>query len=143
MTTTVIVMLATLALCGACFIRNCPPGGKRSVDLMARGTLPCLTCGPGNEGQCVGPKTCCGPFGCYMGTDETLVCLKENERTTACEIRGQSCGARAQGNCVAEGICCDSKACAMNDKCRTSGDDTSSAELLSLLNKILQGSDLE
>lgn len=35
------------------------------------------------------------------------------------------------------------EACAMNDKCRTSGDDTSSAELLSLLNKILQGSDLE
>lgn len=67
----------------------------------------CLSCGPDNTGQCIGPSICCVPFGCYIGTPETRVCQKENERRQACEITGEPCGSRGQGNCVANGICCD------------------------------------
>ena len=68
-----------------------------------------MPCGPGNQGQCVGPNICCGSFGCYFGTIESSVCEKENESTQPCRVRGDACGTRSQGNCVADGLCCDSR----------------------------------
>ncbi|XP_060607704.1 terepressin/terephysin-like [Ruditapes philippinarum] len=137
--TSFVIMLSSTT--NGCFIRNCPPGGKRSLDVVSRGTIPCLSCGPANSGQCVGPNICCGSFGCYFGTSETQICQKENERTIACEIRGEPCGARGQGSCVTDGICCDSSACSFNDKCVAGSQD--SLQLISLLNKILQTGDLD
>ncbi|XP_052772952.1 conopressin/neurophysin-like [Mya arenaria] len=125
-----------------CFIRNCPPGGKRSMDLVSRASVPCLQCGPGGLGQCVGPQICCGPFGCYISTAEAEICAKEDERGMACEVRGEPCGARGQGSCVANGICCDSKACSMNERCRRASDE-GGVQLITLLNRILEGGDLE
>lgn len=67
-----------------------------------------MACGPDLSGQCIGPDICCGPFGCYLGTEESSICQKENESTHACEVQGDPCGSRDQGNCVGNGICCDS-----------------------------------
>lgn len=136
-----IVFVLVLGTASGCFIRNCPPGGKRSIDLMTRGTLPCLSCGPQNSGQCIGPSICCGSFGCYFGTEETQICLTENDRSTPCQINGEPCGARGQGYCVSDGICCDSSACSFNDKCVR--ETRNSIQLISLLNKILQNGEYE
>ena len=67
----------------------------------------CLSCGPGNTGQCIGPNICCGAFGCYFGTPEAHVCAKENDSSTPCQVNGGTCGTRGQGNCVSDGVCCD------------------------------------
>ncbi|ESO90380.1 hypothetical protein LOTGIDRAFT_53893, partial [Lottia gigantea] len=91
----------------SCFIRNCPTGGKRAIEASEIGHK-CMSCGPGNVGQCVGPNICCGRFGCYIGTKETEICEHENDSTVACRVEGKLCGSRQQGQCVANGICCDS-----------------------------------
>ncbi|XP_012939782.1 lys-conopressin preprohormone isoform X1 [Aplysia californica] len=132
----------------ACFIRNCPKGGKRSMDMQLLGQRQCMACGPDGIGQCVGPNICCSPhFGCHIGTPETEICQKENQSTSPCSVRGETCGYRDSGNCVANGICCDSESCAANDRCRlrkeTSRigfDDTQSsrAEVLKLIQKLLR-----
>ena len=70
-----------------------------------------MACGPDLSGQCIGPDICCGPFGCYLGTEESSICQKENESTHACEVQGDPCGSRDQGNCMGNGICCDSGKC--------------------------------
>ncbi|XP_048746976.1 terepressin/terephysin-like [Ostrea edulis] len=126
----VLLVLATLSSC--CFLRNCPPGGKRSMDIMSQPAKECMSCGPGLQGQCVGANICCGPFGCEMGTSESSVCSKENESTTACAVSGPPCGSRNQGNCVADGICCDSGACSFNNKCK-SNIERRDAQIFSLL----------
>lgn len=124
----------------ACFIRNCPPGGKRSMDILPRASRQCMACGPTLEGQCVGPSICCGSFGCLFGTQEAFVCEKENDSTSPCEVRGEACGARGQGNCVASGICCDAGACSFNSKCRANST-KGNQQLLTLLNQLLQNGD--
>lgn len=136
------VVLLFWSSTNACFIRNCPKGGKRSVDMFSVESTPCLSCGPGNTGQCFGPNICCGPFGCYIGTRETHVCLSEDQRPEACLIKGEPCGSNDRGFCAADKICCDSDACSHNEKCdKNSAHD--SMQLISLLNKILQTSDYD
>lgn len=125
-----LLMFTTLSSC--CFIRNCPPGGKRSMGIVSQPTKECMSCGPGLLGQCVGPDICCGPFGCQMGTSESNICGKENESTTACAISGPPCGSRNQGNCVADGICCDTGACSFNTKCKLNSEPRD-VQILSLL----------
>ncbi|XP_041369376.1 conopressin/neurophysin-like [Gigantopelta aegis] len=124
----------------ACFIRNCPPGGKRSVEVDTPNERQCMSCGPGNTGQCVGPDICCGDFGCMMGTREAAVCEKENENTVPCVTRGEVCGSRGQGRCVADQICCDAGACSFNHKCKRRDSEklrTTREELLQLVQKLL------
>ncbi|KAL3863814.1 hypothetical protein ACJMK2_005544 [Sinanodonta woodiana] len=135
-----LVTLVTLVTYGAkgCFLRNCPLGGKRTIPT---GVRPCQSCGPNNNGQCVGPNICCGDFGCYIGTRETAICEKENESVQPCERRGQSCGTRGQGVCAANGICCDDDACSLNSKCRFNND--AGEGLINLLSQLLQNEDLE
>ncbi|XP_069712782.1 oxytocin-neurophysin 1-like [Phaenicophaeus curvirostris] len=99
-------LLGLLALSSACYIQNCPIGGKRAVlDMDMR---KCLPCGPRNKGHCFGPNICCGEeLGCYLGTSETLRCQEENFLPTPCASGGKACGGSG-GSCAAPGICCSS-----------------------------------
>ncbi|XP_064601565.1 conopressin/neurophysin-like [Liolophura sinensis] len=136
--TTVLILCLSVFSTEACFIRNCPPGGKRSLPVLDHTPRKCMSCGPGTAGQCVGPNICCGPdFGCYIATEESEVCQKENESRTPCEIDGAPCGVDGQGNCVADGVCCDSEACAFNSRCKASRRPVN-PRLVSLLQRLLR-----
>uniref|UniRef100_A0A8C2LPI4 Oxytocin-neurophysin 1 n=1 Tax=Cricetulus griseus TaxID=10029 RepID=A0A8C2LPI4_CRIGR len=51
-------LLCLVALTSACYIQNCPLGGKRAVlDVDIRKVMP--PCGPGGKGSCFGPNICC------------------------------------------------------------------------------------
>uniref|UniRef100_A0A8C6UVC1 Oxytocin n=1 Tax=Neogobius melanostomus TaxID=47308 RepID=A0A8C6UVC1_9GOBI len=77
-----------LSLCSACYISNCPIGGKRSViDGPLR---KCMSCGPGERGRCFGPTICCGEgLGCLMGSPEASHCAEENYMLTPCQSGGR------------------------------------------------------
>uniref|UniRef100_A0A674B6C1 Oxytocin n=1 Tax=Salmo trutta TaxID=8032 RepID=A0A674B6C1_SALTR len=95
-----------MSFCSACYISNCPIGGKRSV--MDSPQRKCMLCGPGEQGRCFGPSICCGEgLGCWMGSPETARCMEENYLSTPCQAGGRPCGSEA-GRCAAPGICCDS-----------------------------------
>lgn len=59
------------------------------------------------SGQCFGSNICCGPFGCLMGTAETLRCQQEGlfNEPEPCIAGVQNCR-KNTGRCAAEGICC-------------------------------------
>ncbi|MGH0169520.1 UNVERIFIED_CONTAM: hypothetical protein FKN15_073518 [Acipenser sinensis] len=109
-------LLGLLALSSACYIQNCPRGGKRSF--LDAGARQCMACGPGNRGHCFGPSICCGEeLGCYVGTPETERCLEENSLPSPCEAGGRVCGAEEGGRCAAPGICCDEESCMLDSIC--------------------------
>nr|BAA24026.1 prepro-vasotocin [Neoceratodus forsteri] len=107
--------LCLLAFSSACYIQNCPRGGKRSfIDTEIR---QCIPCGPQNRGRCFGPYICCGEeLGCYIGTSETLRCLEENYLSSPCKAGGKLCSTNG-GQCAAPGICCTDESCAMDSSC--------------------------
>ncbi|NXO57730.1 NEUM protein, partial [Aramus guarauna] len=108
-----VCLLGLLALSSACYIQNCPIGGKRAALDIRK----CLPCGPRNKGHCFGPNICCGEeLGCYIGTSETLRCQEENFLPTPCESGRKSCGGSG-GTCAAPGICCSSEGCAVDSSC--------------------------
>ncbi|XP_036619500.1 oxytocin-neurophysin 1-like [Trichosurus vulpecula] len=107
-------LLALLVLASACYIQNCPIGGKRSaLDMDVR---KCLPCGPGSKGRCFGPSICCGEeLGCYMGTAESLRCQEESYLPSPCQSGQKPCG--SGGRCAASGICCSSDGCGLDPVC--------------------------
>uniref|UniRef100_A0A3P8SBD0 Arginine vasopressin n=1 Tax=Amphiprion percula TaxID=161767 RepID=A0A3P8SBD0_AMPPE len=99
-------VLGLLALSSACYIQNCPRGGKRA--LPDTGIRQCMSCGPGDRGRCFGPSICCGEgLGCLLGSPETAHCVEENYLLTPCQAGGRPCGSEG-GRCAASGLCCNS-----------------------------------
>ncbi|XP_029017627.2 vasopressin-neurophysin 2-copeptin [Betta splendens] len=108
-------VLGLIALGSACYIQNCPRGGKRA--LPESGIRQCMSCGPGDRGRCFGPGICCGDgLGCLLGSAETARCAEENHLLTPCQAGGRPCGAEG-GRCAAAGLCCDSDGCAADADC--------------------------
>ncbi|KAF7278772.1 neurophysin 1-like [Rhynchophorus ferrugineus] len=104
-----------------CLITNCPRGGKRSgkFPLIERSNVKqCISCGPGNSGKCFGPSICCGPFGCLMGTPETIKCQRDGffHEKEPC-IAGTSNCRKNTGRCALDGICCSQESCHMDKQC--------------------------
>ncbi|XP_060927729.1 vasopressin-neurophysin 2-copeptin [Limanda limanda] len=108
-------VLGFLALSSACYIQNCPRGGKRA--LPDTGIRQCMPCGPGDRGRCFGPSICCGEgLGCLLGSPETAHCVEENYLLTPCHAGGRPCGSEG-GRCAASGLCCDAESCAVDSDC--------------------------
>ncbi|KAJ8395600.1 hypothetical protein AAFF_G00030810 [Aldrovandia affinis] len=108
-------ILGLLALSSACYIQNCPRGGKRSFPDPS--TRQCMACGPGGKGRCFGPGICCGDgLGCYVGSPETARCMEEIYLPSPCEAGGKACGSE-EGRCAAPGVCCDSESCVLDPDC--------------------------
>uniref|UniRef100_A0A665TIQ7 Isotocin-neurophysin IT 1-like n=1 Tax=Echeneis naucrates TaxID=173247 RepID=A0A665TIQ7_ECHNA len=110
-----VCLLFLLSVCSACYISNCPIGGKRSIiDGPLR---KCMSCGPGDRGRCFGPSICCGEgLGCLLGSPETAHCVEENYLLTPCQAGGRPCGSEG-GRCAASGLCCDAESCAVDSDC--------------------------
>ncbi|XP_036382480.1 isotocin-neurophysin IT 2-like [Megalops cyprinoides] len=115
-----VYVLCLLSLSAACYISNCPIGGKRSLPDPVR---QCMACGPGNRGRCFGPSICCGEgLGCVLGSPEAARCVEENYLPSPCEAGGRPCGADS-GRCAAPGICCDAEGCTIDQSCLAEDDD--------------------
>ncbi|XP_076867548.1 vasotocin-neurophysin VT 2-like [Brachyhypopomus gauderio] len=112
---TLVCTLGLLGLSSACYIQNCPRGGKRSfLDAVPR---QCLACGPADKGQCFGPGICCGEgMGCLVGSPESARCVEEDYLPSPCDSRGKACGSE-EGRCAAPGVCCHSDGCVLDPEC--------------------------
>uniref|UniRef100_A0A4W4GGT2 Oxytocin n=1 Tax=Electrophorus electricus TaxID=8005 RepID=A0A4W4GGT2_ELEEL len=108
-------LLCLLSVCTACYISNCPIGGKRALqDVPSR---QCMACGPGDKGRCFGPSVCCGEgIGCLLGSPEAMHCLEEENVPSPCEVGGRPCGPGV-GRCAAPGVCCHSEGCSIDQSC--------------------------
>ncbi|XP_053208203.1 neurophysin 1-like [Panonychus citri] len=105
-----LTLLINFHLDEACFITNCPPGGKRSHGDIYH-MRECLRCGPGNKGHCVNSNVCCGSdFGCLINNQYSDPCRVENFIPIPCKVPGKLCSS-GQGVCVSNGICCSSGGC--------------------------------
>ncbi|XP_050712786.1 oxytocin-neurophysin 1-like [Eriocheir sinensis] len=128
-----VTVVVTLLVGGAaaCFITNCPPGGKRSGGIMSQlgHARTCTSCGPGLLGRCIGPDICCGArVGCFIGSRETRLCRTENMVPIRCSNADlKPCGRMQEGRCAAAGLCCTETKCELDDNCVM--EDTRSEEL--------------
>ncbi|KAH1015842.1 oxytocin-neurophysin 1-like [Dendroctonus ponderosae] len=135
------ILLSNILVSG-CLITNCPRGGKRSGKYglsTSNNIKQCIPCGPGGAGQCFGPSICCGPFGCLLGTPETIRCQREGmfHESEPC-IAGNSNCRKNTGRCAMDGICCSQDACSMDKQClmeekKFIGDSLSTMDLLNIL----------
>ncbi|XP_012261240.2 neurophysin 1-like [Athalia rosae] len=120
--TAIILLVVSSAL--GCLIINCPRGGKRNGALLPlkNPIRECPACGPEMQGQCFGPKICCGPsIGCFFGTAETHNCRKESLYSRPC-IAGFAMCRGNTGRCAAGGICCSQESCHADSNCKVTDD---------------------
>ncbi|XP_053633077.2 oxytocin-neurophysin 1-like [Cherax quadricarinatus] len=116
----VVMVVSVVGAASACFITNCPPGGKRSGPSVQLNNLrACTSCGPGLRGRCLGPEICCGPgIGCFLGTREARLCRAENLVPLTCTNTDlKICGRLREGHCAASGLCCTEMKCEFDNSC--------------------------
>ncbi|CAF3568655.1 unnamed protein product [Rotaria socialis] len=115
-----ILSLAIIQLSYACYITNCPIGGKRS--LFASSILhdhQCPRCGA--NGQCYGSSICCTSSGCRIGhRSDIRQCSIEDHSVIPCTIKSASCSVLPNGQCAANGVCCNTESCQMDETCSMS-----------------------
>ncbi|XP_064101142.1 oxytocin-neurophysin 1-like [Macrobrachium nipponense] len=119
-----VVISIIMGYSNACFITNCPPGGKRSMPSSHIGhTRTCTSCGPGLQGRCLGPEICCGEtIGCFLGTRESQICRTENLIPVTCNNSDlKTCGVSRSGHCSAVGLCCTEAKCEFDINCISEG----------------------
>ncbi|XP_077558007.1 oxytocin-neurophysin 1-like isoform X1 [Haemaphysalis longicornis] len=98
----------------ACYITNCPPGGKRSVEPSA--ARMCPRCGPSGRGVCYSADVCCTSTSCVINDPlHVLPCRAENLRSHLCLVPGKQCG--NYGRCAKSGFCCGADGCKRDDSC--------------------------
>lgn len=116
----VVFMFTCSIFVDACYITNCPWGGKRSIENkhLFNEQHQCLSCANG-AGTCFGPKICCGSgIGCFIDTKETHNCrLEDAKSNVACTTYGKSCSALKYGKCATSGLCCSPEYCVPDSNC--------------------------
>ncbi|XP_015604200.1 neurophysin 1 [Cephus cinctus] len=133
------VIMVFISISFACLITNCPRGGKRSGAITSLENIvrECPSCGADKQGQCFGPRICCGPsLGCLIGTPETHKCRKESLFSRPC-IAGYAMCRGNTGRCAANGICCTQESCYVDDTCRITDDVNNDHRIISELNGFL------
>ncbi|CAF1133186.1 unnamed protein product [Rotaria magnacalcarata] len=115
-----ILSLAIIQLSYACYITNCPIGGKRS--LLANSILhdhQCPRCGA--NGQCYGSSICCTSSGCRIGhRSDIRECSTEDHSVIPCIIKSAFCSVLPNGQCAANGVCCNTESCQIDETCSMS-----------------------
>ncbi|CAF0921759.1 unnamed protein product [Adineta steineri] len=115
--TLLILFIAIIQFNCACFITNCPIGGKRSLHLINNlQNHQCPRCGL--TGQCFGPAICCTDLACRIGHPSDIrQCSAEDHNLTPCIIKSPTCSTVPNGRCAANGICCGTESCQIDETC--------------------------
>ncbi|CAF3362151.1 unnamed protein product [Rotaria socialis] len=129
----IVLSVAIIQLSCACYITNCPIGGKRSL-LLGNNLIShqCPRCGL--NGQCFGSSICCTGLACRIGHPfDVRQCSLENRSVTPCDVNTSICSAVSNGRCAANGVCCSADSCQMDKSCLVSNqerDDSSREDYL-------------
>ncbi|CAF4114798.1 unnamed protein product [Rotaria magnacalcarata] len=120
----IVFSVAIIQLSYACYITNCPIGGKRSlfIDNNLR-SHQCPRCGV--NGLCFGPSICCTGLACRIGHPSDIrQCSLENRSVTPCDVKTLICSAVSNGRCAANGVCCSADSCQMDKSCLVSNQES-------------------